>query len=879
MNEQYNKKLEKNYGKVLKTEMDYVDKQDKILSSYDRKLKSLATESKKETKVQKDTEKRVQQETKVFLQQLKELEKEKTKKLNAQNKESKKQLKEECDALEKAFKQTIAELNDQKRTYSTENTAAKREAAKESKKSQTSIAGKEKRAVKRFEGMKQKEKAEIKDRKKQAEEKINTLQTERDNLVKELSDAAQLEISSLYEVISFRRAKTDESLTECEAKHSEIIIGIDKEEEGATSAYNAKVLKNEHALEEKVARRNKFLQKADQQGDMKNVKLQNREIKSLEQSSEKELKAIKQEYDRLIKDIELKRTLEERRYLEEIAEKERDFAQFKQEQLWRIELNQIQNSEQITIIKLETEKKLYAETTLLHQIDMDVEVELGRLEKEKQIAINDLQDLAIRSSVAFEKERDSKALEFDIKMALNDRDSKVAEYNKDIEINRKNAAFDCEVVEYEIAQQLMSEELQYKTTKQIEEEMIELHKNDFEKQSTIRTEFSESIKELSEARVLRAKEQLEYEELEVENRIKLKVKFLEEQEAVINDDYKLLLSRIEANHKQEEAFYKSALKQIEKQETDILKKSIYQEEKEIKKLEADLANIEAENSEVDTSSITGRLQELIDVVTRASEDTQKIIRSKSSITDENIALVKSRQQKEKEDAKVLVDRELRNLKYALELLEQNKTSEIQEAKARYAKTLNVYNDLKNDVTKQTAQKKEEHIRFMNRREDYEKSILQTAKSSYDQTVDLLEETKARKISSIKDGLLIENNVLLSFIKVQNDEFSALQRETVHKKAIIHNTAETRMIERTKEHSNRIQEIERDYEKLVSKRDRDVKQNDNEFTGLLAAIEKSILVETKKYEDDRRKAQKAYEVELKKAISSINKKLDLESRLV
>ena len=51
MNEQYNKKLEKNYGKVLKTEMDYVDKQDKILSSYDRKLKSLATESKKETKV------------------------------------------------------------------------------------------------------------------------------------------------------------------------------------------------------------------------------------------------------------------------------------------------------------------------------------------------------------------------------------------------------------------------------------------------------------------------------------------------------------------------------------------------------------------------------------------------------------------------------------------------------------------------------------------------------------------------------------------------------------------------------------------------------------------------------------------------------------
>jgi hypothetical protein len=39
------------------------------------------------------------------------------------------------------------------------------------------------------------------------------------------------------------------------------------------------------------------------------------------------------------------------------------------------------------------------------------------------------------------------------------------------------------------------------------------------------------------------------------------------------------------------------------------------------------------------------------------------------------------------------------------------------------------------------------------------------------------------------------------------------------------------------------------------------------------------VEKKKYEDDRRKAQKAYEIELKKSIATINKKLDLESRLV
>ena len=66
MNEQYNKKLEKNYGKVLKSELAYSEKKDKRLSSYDRKLNSIANESKKATKLQKDAERKIKQQTKVF---------------------------------------------------------------------------------------------------------------------------------------------------------------------------------------------------------------------------------------------------------------------------------------------------------------------------------------------------------------------------------------------------------------------------------------------------------------------------------------------------------------------------------------------------------------------------------------------------------------------------------------------------------------------------------------------------------------------------------------------------------------------------------------------------------------------------------------------
>ena len=146
-------------------------------------------------------------------------------------------------------------------------------------------------------------------------------------------------------------------------------------------------------------------------------------------------------------------------------------------------------------------------------------------------------------------------------------------------------------------------------------------------------------------------------------------------------------------------------------------------------------------------------------------------------------------------------------------------------------------------------------------------------------MDLLEETKARKTASLKDALQSENNILESLIKEQNDEYNILKRENVHKKVIIHNYAETKLLEGEKRHSNRISEVEREYERQISKRDQQVKLKDNEFKGRMAAVEKSIQVEKKKYEDDRRKAQKAYEVEVKKSIAGINKKLDLESRLV
>ena len=67
---------------------------------------------------------------------------------------------------------------------------------------------------------------------------------------------------------------------------------------------------------------------------------------------------------------------------------------------------------------------------------------MGRLEKEKLLAINDLQDLALKADVQFEKERDSKALEFDMKIYLNEKDSSIADYNTQIEKNKKNAAYD-----------------------------------------------------------------------------------------------------------------------------------------------------------------------------------------------------------------------------------------------------------------------------------------------------------------------------------------------------------------------------------------------------------------------------------------------------
>jgi hypothetical protein len=879
MSEIYDKKLERNYGKVQKSELKYFEKKDKGLSSYDRKLKAIAASTKKESKQQSDQEKQIKLATKNFIQHITKLDKEKTKNLNIQIKDAKTKLKDDVDNIETTYKEKANDFSEEKKTISTTYTTVKRDEAKKSKTSQSSFAAKEKRTVKRFEGMKQKEQIAVKERKKQAEETIKILQTERDELVKEISDTSQKEINSAYEVIAFRRAKIDENLELAQLKHNELIEGIDKEENGATSKYNSNIQKNEQSLEEKVNRRNKFLQKADLEGDFKNVKLQKREIKQLEQASEKELKQFKMDFDKLIKEIELKRTVEERRFLEEVAEIERGFAQFKQEQLWRIELVSLESAEEITNIKLETEKKLYAETHILEQVDIDFEVELARLEREKQIAINEIKDMAEKDLIAYERARDQKEVEFDMHTALNEKESKIAQYKKEIEKNNLQSKFEIQEVEFEIELQLQEEELQFKVAKQMEEEFIGLHKNDFEKQTAIREEHSSTINELSEVHLQRAQDQLEFEELEIENRVSLKLKFLDEQKSILEKEYKLLLDRIETNQKQEESFYKAAIKQIEKQEKDILKKTVAQEQKEIKKLEQSLAEIETEGGEADSSAITSRLQELIDVVSVEMEDTQKIIRTKVAVVEEMLSLIQSRQQLEKDDAKVLYNREIRNLEYGIELVEQNKQSELLEAKARYEKTVDLYKGLKQDIASKLALKKEEHVQFLSRREEYEKNILSAAKERYDQAVQLLEETKARKITSIKDGLHSENSVLNKLIESENDAYKALQKESVHKKIIIHNSSEARLLDRSKTHLKTIEEIESDYLRILANRERELKQKDIEFKGLLAQVEKSIQVEKKKYEDDRRKAQKTYEIELKKSITSINKNLELESRLV
>ena len=95
------------------------------------------------------------------------------------------------------------------------------------------------------------------------------------------------------------------------------------------------------------------------------------------------------------------------------------------------------------------------------------------------------------------------------------------------------------------------------------------------------------------------------------------------------------------------------------------------ESKEIKKLENDLAAIEAQEGEQDTSAIVTKLQELNEVVARETETTQQIIDTKAAIMNENIAIIESRRELEIDDAKVLIERELRNISYALELLDHN----------------------------------------------------------------------------------------------------------------------------------------------------------------------------------------------------------------
>jgi hypothetical protein len=874
MNEEIQKELEKNYSKVQKQEIKVSEGAQKFLDKYDKTIGDLGKTLKSQAKDQKDADKKIKDDHKAALKGLKDAHKEDVKTLETNMKEVEKTYSNELEKAESDNNKEVAKLNTQiekaQSNFEKQKEKLQKQYDKDVEASQKEIEKINTKAAKSLESAE----AKLQERKVKYDEKVTSLNEKRDAAILKLNERSEKDIEKLNKTLETQRAKTDKQIAGLEPIYTSKMAELQKIIDSETEDFNTKTTNIKETLESKVTRRNKFLEKAENEKDAKAAKQQRKEIKQLEQIADKDLKALHKAYDDRMKDLDSKIKELNKNNLEQAAAIEREFVNFKEDILLQIELNKATLADEITKAKLDTDLKLLDELSKFDEFVAENTDEVSEIVKEQELALAEQTDIQAKLAIEFEKDNALNEFELETELASRNKEIKISNINKDSSESLSENVKEVELRKLEAQKEIRDHQFVQDEKLNDEDALIAYHEVDLEKLNSVKSEFLEAQNATQKLFEERASEILKYEELELENRVKLKVKFLNEQLKRLDKDYNNLVAVIENAFAQEKNLYEIRIGEIAEEDRKEFAKFKDEKEKEIAELTKEKADLDPENK-ARLKEVLGLIESNKQAIVAEEQRVEEGVKGETKLFQDQIQLAVARKDKALAEAKEFYQFEVRDITYAIELLEQNKEAEIKEAQARYAKTLQNNNNYVNLATTRNAKTTEEFNQYLATRVDAERKAIEIAKNNFeglredinnrlnDELKDL-DGLKQQIVARIKSESLAEEKALEDQLAAINQKISAAE-----------NTAKTKLQEQLQSHMKQVKDIEVKYNVAVKEAADLLKSKMDKYKAEVAEIDKKQTLENKNFESEKNRVQKEYEVELKKGIAQINTKLDAD----
>jgi len=876
-NELFEKSLHKNYGTVQKKENAIAELNVKLAKEFSSNTMGLTKTLNKEMKSHQVSDKEIKNKYK-----------EKLKEIKINNAAAIKDIESRIKKLDIEYKNTlIIKLDKQNNPLQTLddilaelNTNNEKLINDINKQYKREIATNEKEKLKII---KQGEKDilslvnELKETQEKYESLVVDLNEKREASAEKLTILSEKEIKKINKEIEKNQLKIDEMLLASVQPYEKKLADLEENILNEENKFKNKENAIRATLDTRVTRHQKFLKKAIAEGDNRSAKEHKRNIISLEKEMEKELKLLLKEHQD--KHIILSKIKND--FITEnnnkIANIKIEFVKFKEDKLYQIEVCKAKLTNDLQMLILNTRKQLEEELNVYNEYFANNKSKQAEIIRDKDIELQKQFNIQATLKIKFDEDISVNEAEYQESIAVKKSEFETNKQPETTEQKLAKVEFDINLAKLNTDKKIIEIELPHLIKINEKNELIEYHINDFNKQESVNKEYLDYQNDYSNMYINRAKYLSEYEELEMNNRIDLKLSFLEKERKYLLTDFEKISQKIKQVYETEKAMFYAEINNVSKDAVEKLELYKTDLNNQINALvdKKNTLNLKAYKKEIkilDKEISDKKHKQLHGIEKRQDE-----INTKISIFNKGLEHSKNRMINALNEVTYINDSELSRLDQAIELLNEERDKELKNIQERFLTTTSVINKFFKEAELRNTNTKEENQIYKNNRIAKEEEVIKKINLDLDY--------EKRNIVSELEQLLKNYEMLKEEINEETNNYRLKVIENLEIKARdyeeqineYHIQAKKLLIDQENIHKINVAKFEVIYENHILEVTEELKIKKNEYKLKIIEIENALNEEAKSFDLAKKQAHKIYNAMLEKELSLVNQKLQHDLR--
>jgi len=718
---------------------------------------------------------------------------------------------------------------------------------------------------------------ELKETQEKYESLVVDLNEKREASAEKLTILSEKEIKKINKEIEKNQLKIDEMLLASVQPYEKKLADLEENILNEENKFKNKENAIRATLDTRVTRHQKFLKKAIAEGDNRSAKEHKRNIISLEKEMEKELKLLLKEHQD--KHIILSKIKND--FITEnnnkIANIKIEFVKFKEDKLYQIEVCKAKLTNDLQMLILNTRKQLEEELNVYNEYFANNKSKQAEIIRDKDIELQKQFNIQATLKIKFDEDISVNEAEYQESIAVKKSEFETNKQPETTEQKLAKVEFDINLAKLNTDKKIIEIELPHLIKINEKNELIEYHINDFNKQESVNKEYLDYQNDYSNMYINRAKYLSEYEELEMNNRIDLKLSFLEKERKYLLTDFEKISQKIKQVYETEKAMFYAEINNVSKDAVEKLELYKTDLNNQINALvdKKNTLNLKAYKKEIkilDKEISDKKHKQLHGIEKRQDE-----INTKISIFNKGLEHSKNRMINALNEVTYINDSELSRLDQAIELLNEERDKELKNIQERFLTTTSVINKFFKEAELRNTNTKEENQIYKNNRIAKEEEVIKKINLDLDY--------EKRNIVSELEQLLKNYEMLKEEINEETNNYRLKVIENLEIKARdyeeqineYHIQAKKLLIDQENIHKINVAKFEVIYENHILEVTEELKIKKNEYKLKIIEIENALNEEAKSFDLAKKQAHKIYNAMLEKELSLVNQKLQHDLR--